>query len=140
MSHLHVVGFSVECSDVFENSEFKVFSSALARGGIVKGLAVEELSELEGSFNTLETGFEGNGRMVARTATGGSGYSVDVGSSFEINRDYIIGLNIRNIASSITWDGSPEEYGYLFLFPAMAATCKHLFMPFFSCVFSSIMS
>ena len=31
-----------ECSDIFANSEFKVFSQALSDGGIVKGFAVED--------------------------------------------------------------------------------------------------
>ncbi len=35
-----------ECSDIFANSEFKVFSSALANGGIVKGIAVEDEGRL----------------------------------------------------------------------------------------------
>ncbi len=30
----------VECSDIFTNSEFKIFSSALTKGGIIKGFAV----------------------------------------------------------------------------------------------------
>ncbi len=36
----------VECSDIFKNSEFKVFSGALANGGIIKGIAVEDEGKL----------------------------------------------------------------------------------------------
>ncbi len=32
----------VECSDIFRDSEFNVFKSALAKGGIIKGLAVQD--------------------------------------------------------------------------------------------------
>jgi len=35
-----------DCSDIFANSEFKVFSSALDRGGIIKGIAVEDEGKL----------------------------------------------------------------------------------------------
>ncbi len=94
----------------------------LAVGGTakyIKGLAVEELIELEGSFNTLETGFAGDGHMVARTATGGSGYAIDIGGALELNRNYTVGLSIRNFLSNISWSGSAEEHGYLFSFDTM---------------------
>lgn len=95
---------------------------SLAVGGTVKyikGLAVEELSELEGSITTLETGFSGSGRMVARTATGGSGYAIDIGAALELNHDYMVGLSIRNFLSNISWSGNVEEHGYMFSFDTM---------------------
>lgn len=94
----------------------------LAVGGTVKyikGLAVEELTELEGSITTLETGFVGDGHMVARTATGGSGYAIDIGGALELNRDYTVGLSIRNFLSNISWSDNAEEQGYLFSFDTM---------------------
>ena len=36
----------VDCSDIFTNSEFKVFSSALASGGIIKGTMVPEYEKI----------------------------------------------------------------------------------------------
>ncbi|MDH4034241.1 MAG: DUF5723 family protein, partial [candidate division Zixibacteria bacterium] len=74
----------------------KIGHRRLAVGGTfkyIKGLAVEEISELEGGVTTLETGFSGDGRMIARTATGGSGYAVDIGGALELNRDYTVGLS-----------------------------------------------
>lgn len=94
----------------------------LAVGATVKylrGLAVEELTELEGSLNTLETGFTGDGRMVARTATGGSGFALDLGGTLEFSRNYTVGLCIRNFLSNISWSNDTEEHGYLFSFDTM---------------------
>lgn len=85
----------------------------------IKGIGVEELTELEGSFNTLETGFVGSGRMVARTATGGSGFALDIGGALELNHDYTVGLSIKNFLSNISWSGNAEEHGYMFSFDTM---------------------
>ncbi|MDH3892046.1 MAG: DUF5723 family protein [candidate division Zixibacteria bacterium] len=102
----------------------KIGHRRLAVGGTfkyIKGLAVEEISELEGGVTTLETGFSGDGRMIARTATGGSGYAVDIGGALELNRDYTVGLSIKNFLSNISWSGDAEEHGYLFSFDTMTA-------------------
>lgn len=80
------------------------------------GLAVEQIVELEGLAATLETGFEGEGRMIARTATGGSGYAVDLGASLKLNDNYTIGASIRNFVSSLSWSRETEEHSYLFSF------------------------
>jgi len=94
----------------------------LAAGATIKyvrGIAVEELSELEGGLNTLETGFTGEGRMIARTATGGSGFALDIGAALELNRDYTVGLAIKNFLSNVSWNNDTEEHGYLFSFDTM---------------------
>ncbi len=36
----------IECTDIFKRSEFKVFSTAIEKGGIVKGLAVQDKGKI----------------------------------------------------------------------------------------------
>lgn len=94
----------------------------LAVGGTIRylrGLAVEEVVELEGLFATSLTGFSGSGKMVARTATGGTGYAVDVGAALKLNDSYTVGLRFKNLLGSIKWNRGAEEHGYIFNFDTM---------------------
>ncbi len=90
-----------------------------ATGKYIKGLAVEQIVELGGGFRTLATGFEGEGHMIAQTATGGSGYGLDFGVAMQYNKDYTVGLSFRNLLSSISWSQDTEEHGYNFSFDTM---------------------
>ena len=46
----------------------------------IKGIAVEELISLEGLAATYASGFQGRGEATIRTAGGGSGFGLDLGS------------------------------------------------------------
>ncbi|HKK21389.1 MAG TPA: DUF5723 family protein [candidate division Zixibacteria bacterium] len=104
---------------------FPIYSAGsrqLAVGATAKyiyGLGIEEVTEMEGLAATYATGFQGEGHMVARTATGGSGYGVDLGATLKLNNDYVVGGRIKNFVSSITWNKQTEEHGYLFSFDTM---------------------
>ena len=81
---------------------------------VIKGLAVEEMVELNGVAVTLMTGFDGQGRMVARTAEGGTGYGIDIGAALRLNQNYTIGLRIKNALGNISWNRNAEEHIYDF--------------------------
>jgi hypothetical protein len=85
----------------------------------VRGVAIEEVTDLRGMAATFETGFQGNGELKARTAQGGTGYAVDLGTSLKINNGYTVAACIENFVSSIKWDQKTKEYGYLFNFDTM---------------------
>ncbi len=85
----------------------------------LRGIAMEEVTELEGLAITYEGGFQGQGRMVARTATGGSGYALDLGAALRFNDDYTAGVRFKNILSHLTWNKNTEEHGYIFEFDTM---------------------
>ena len=87
----------------------------------LRGMAFERITDLEGGIQTLSTGFTGSGRMVAQTATGGSGFAADLGAALQLNDDYTVGLNFKNILSSISWSSGTEEHGYLFDFDSSAS-------------------
>jgi hypothetical protein len=85
----------------------------------IRGIAVEEVVELEGMAATMATGFEGSGRLIARTASGGRGYGLDLGAALQLNRDYTVGARVENLLGSIRWDNKTEEHGYIFNFDTM---------------------
>ncbi len=101
---------------------FPIYSSGtrqLAIGATakyVKGIGVEELVELEGLAATYEDGFDGQGRAIIRTASGGWGYGLDVGVAFKLNDVYTAGARIENVLSHISWNNDPQEHGYIFEF------------------------
>lgn len=82
----------------------------------IRGLAVEQIVELEGLAATFATGLEGEGRMIARTATGGSGFGIDIGAALRLNDDYTAGIRVKNFLSSLSWSTQPEEHSYIFSF------------------------
>lgn len=94
----------------------------LAVGGTVKylhGLGVERVVELEGIAATLESGFEGDGRLIVQTATGGSGMALDIGAVLRLNDEYTVSAGIKNFLSTLSWSRNTEEHGYLFSFDTM---------------------
>jgi len=88
-------------------------------GRYLRGIGVERVVELEGGFATHATGFAGEGRMVAQTAEGGSGYAIDLGAALKLNNSYTIGISVENFVSRLNWDRNPEERGYIFNFDTM---------------------
>ncbi|KAA3634012.1 MAG: hypothetical protein DWP97_08010 [Calditrichaeota bacterium] len=85
----------------------------------LKGFGYEEVVSLQGMAATFATGFEGNGEAIIRTASGGSGYAIDLGSSLQLTKNYTVGAVIKNFVSGITWTDETEEHGYLFDFDTM---------------------
>ncbi len=82
----------------------------------IRGFGYGKLTEFNGRVDTLLIGYEGEGTMIAQTATGGSGYAVDIGAAFKLSDSYTAGVAFRNILSSITWDKDTEEHRNYFQF------------------------
>lgn len=98
---------------------YKNIERRIAVGGTfryLKGFGYEEIIELDGKVVTLSTGFNGQGNVVARTATGGAGYALDLGTSVQVNKNYTIGVTLFNALSKMTWTDDPQEYRYTFRF------------------------
>ena len=85
-------------------------------GNYIRGIAIEEVVSLRGLAAAYESGFQGEGEAVMRTATGGTGYGVDVGAALKLNKSYTAGVRIENVVSRIKWNHEPEERGYVFQF------------------------
>jgi hypothetical protein len=80
----------------------------------IRGLAYEDIVRIEGQATTTMSGFSGNGAVVARTATGGTGYAVDVGVALKLSDNYTAGISFANFLNSITWNNNTEEHYYTF--------------------------
>ncbi len=120
-SHLEGVAY-ISAGLSYGAPVYRAGTRQVAVGATVKylrGLAVERMVELEGMAATFETGFAGDGRLIAQTATGGSGYAIDIGVAAHINDDYTVGLRIKNFLSTLSWNGETEEHGYTFSFDTM---------------------
>lgn len=103
---------------------YKMGDRQLAVGGTfryLRGFGYEEVTELNGEAVTLATGFEGEGSLVARTATGGHGFAVDLGAALKINRDYTAGITLNNFLSAVKWNRDTKEHRYEFAFDTLTA-------------------
>ena len=97
----------------FGKSIYKSGTRQLALGTTIKyvrGIAISQIMEIQGEAATLITGFAGSGTVRARTATGGSGYAVDLGAALKLSDNYTIGASISNFMSSLTWNKDTEEH------------------------------
>jgi hypothetical protein len=88
-------------------------------GKYLRGIGIEEVTDLQGGIATYATGFQGAGHIIARTATGGAGYAVDLGAAMTLNKTYACGAKIESFLSRIQWNKHTEERGYLFSFDTM---------------------
>lgn len=120
-SHSEAVGY-ISAGLSYGTTIYTAGTRQLVVGGTFKylrGLGVERVVELEGLAATYETGFAGKGRLIAQTATGGSGYAIDIGAALRFNDDYTAGVRIKNFLSSLSWNKNTEEHGYIFSFDTM---------------------
>jgi len=101
---------------------YKNYDRQLAVGGTfhyLRGLGYEEIMELNGQAATLMSGYSGEGSVTSRTATGGSGYAVDVGAALKISKGYTVGAIVYNLVSRIRWDQDTKEHQYSFAFDTL---------------------
>ena len=76
----------------------------------VKGLFVEQITELYGQITTSNTSINGNARLVAQTANAGRGMAVDLGVLLEKDGGWSFGASLTNALGYVNWSGNPEEY------------------------------
>ena len=80
----------------------------------LRGIGVERITELEGFAATYATGFSGQGHATLQTASGGSGFAIDIAATMKLDRRYVVGARLENFLGRITWDKNAREYGYNF--------------------------
>lgn len=85
----------------------------------LRGLGVQRIIENTGTAVTNNNGFAGQGSVVIQTATGGSGYALDLGAGMNLNRNYTISACFHNVISKINWNKETTERGFLFDFDSM---------------------
>jgi len=80
----------------------------------LKGLEYEEVVEANGQLVTMSSSFDSDLDMVCRTASGGHGYTLDLGAALQINKDYTVGATLFNFMSEMYWTEETEEHRYTF--------------------------
>jgi hypothetical protein len=102
-------GFSYGRS-IRKKADYELFGGATVR--IIRGLAYQKIEEFEGEVITLETGMEGNGNFLVRSAGGGLGYGVDLGLTLRYKKNWMLGLSCFNLLNRINWNRNTEEKVY----------------------------
>jgi hypothetical protein len=80
----------------------------------LRGLAYEKVMESEGGVVTTDTGFVGSGFVRLHTATGGSGYSSDLGLAGRFEENWYFSAAIQNLYSKVGWNTNTKESIYSF--------------------------
>jgi len=62
-----------------------------------------------GSITTTMDEIAGDAELALVTASGGTGYGVDLGAALEAPLGWTFGLTLVNVLSSMSWIGSPER-------------------------------
>jgi hypothetical protein len=104
---------------------YKAGNRTLATGATVryiKGLGYEKVTEINGEAVTLGTGFSGLGEIAIQTATGGSGYALDLGAALQLDKNYTVGITFFNFLSHLSWNKDTEEHRYSFSFDTLTVT------------------
>ncbi|MGB3094039.1 MAG: DUF5723 family protein, partial [Candidatus Zixiibacteriota bacterium] len=69
----------------------------------IRGLTYEKVNQAEGEIFTLETGINGQGDFLVRSASGGWGYGLDFGLALEYKKNWTFGLSLMNLLNRIKW-------------------------------------
>ena len=80
----------------------------------LRGLAYEKVMESDGGVATTDTGFVGSGFVRFHTATGGSGFSSDLGLACRFHEDWYFSASIQNLYCKIAWNTNTKESIYSF--------------------------
>ena len=78
----------------------------------VRGLTYQKVNQAEGEIFTLETGINGQGDFLAKSAAGGWGYGLDFGLALEYKKNWTFGLSFMNLMNRIKWSRNTEQRVY----------------------------
>ncbi len=59
--------------------------------------------------------------MIVRSATGGSGFGLDIGAAATFEENWVFSAGIKNVVSSINWNKNAEETEYTFAVTSFTA-------------------
>jgi hypothetical protein len=78
----------------------------------IRGLVYQKIVEAQGEVLTLETGVNGEGDFIIKSAEGGKGFGLDLGLALKYDKRWIFGLSLINLISQIRWDEKTESKRY----------------------------
>ncbi len=78
----------------------------------IRGLVYQKVTQAEGQIFTLESGINGQGNFLMRSASGGWGYGLDFGLALEYKKNWTFGLSLMNLVNQIKWNKDTEQRVY----------------------------
>jgi hypothetical protein len=78
----------------------------------IRGLVYQKVNRAQGEIFTLETGINGQGDFLVRSASGGWGFGLDLGVALEYDKNWSFGLCFANLMNRIRWSKNAEERVY----------------------------
>ncbi|MBN1481193.1 hypothetical protein EH223_01940 [candidate division KSB1 bacterium] len=78
------------------------------------GLSYTKVTESSFYTQTTYTTLEGDGKIKAEYAEGGTGYGLTVGSSVTLHSDFRLSVILENASSSMVWDKNARELSFTF--------------------------
>jgi hypothetical protein len=95
---------------VWKKDNKEVLAGITAR--YVRGLTYQKVERAEGEILTLETGINGQGDFLVRSASGGWGYGLDFGLALQYEKNWSFGLSFTNLMNRIKWSKNTEQRVY----------------------------
>jgi hypothetical protein len=95
---------------IWRKTDYQLFGGAGVR--IIRGMVYQKIKEAEGEIFALETGVEGEGNFLVRSAEGGTGYGLDLGLTMKYKENWIFGLSCFNLLNRINWNRNTKERVY----------------------------
>ncbi len=80
----------------------------------IYGIASIDVTESNGSATTQVDGIDADGSIIMRSATGGSGFGLDIGTAATYREDWVFSAGLKNLVSSISWNKDAKETEYTF--------------------------
>ena len=93
--------------------QFKKYFDLLGVGANVnyfRGFEYYELNEGKGYFNLSSSKIRSEVIFEGKRADGGSGFSIDIGSTGIIKKNWTVSLALQNVYSTFNWDDNPELF------------------------------
>jgi hypothetical protein len=87
----------------------------------LKGLFYEDVIKAKGEVLTLATGIEGEGDFALRKATGGYGFSLDLGFASIMGKRITMGACFFNLLNNVKWNRGTREQGYKVVVDSLTA-------------------
>ncbi|KPL02293.1 MAG: hypothetical protein AMJ73_08920 [candidate division Zixibacteria bacterium SM1_73] len=115
---------SFEISLSYGRSIFKLNEKEFFCGGnirIIRGVVYQKVEKTEGKLLTLETGINGDGDFILKSAQGGKGYALDLGFAMKYKDDWTFGISFFNLLNQIRWNKGTKERGYQFSLDSLLA-------------------
>ena len=75
-----------------------------------RGFEYFEVNKGKGYFNTSTSKFKSQVDFEGKSADGGSGFSIDIGGTGIIKKNWTVSLVLQNVYSNFNWNDNPEAF------------------------------